>query len=673
MHETLIRDFMAKTTSYSKADREKIRKAVYMADLKHGGQMRASGEPYFIHPLEVASILIKLKSDADTICGGLLHDVIEDTGATLDEIIREFGLAVGNMIEGATKISSIRAENKSSQEAETIRKLFLTIPKDIRVIIIKLADKLHNMRTIQYLSPKRAAEIASECLDIYAPLADRLGIGWIRDELQDLSLKVLKPDVYSTIVEYLSSKQLEQEEYTGKIRNILSKRCFEEGHKVQILCRAKHPYSVYMKMKKRDKAIDEIFDLFGIRIICDTSAECYSLLGIIHSLWPPIAGRFKDYIAMPKANNYRSLHTTVMALEGKLMEIQIRTQEMDEVAEYGVAAHWIYKAQSGSAKGSSLDADSYNNLLMRLRNWKNEITQSESFMDDIKSELLKDSIVVFTPKGRAVDLPVNATALDFAFKIHSEVGYHTAGAKANGSIIPLSQPLAHTQVVEILTSPNAHPRLSWLNYAQTSNAKRKIRSWLNRNEENLILQKNIIAKPPKEVIEATREPAQVADNEIVRTINNRAQTALVVGMQKNLMISLAQCCNPKPGDEIVGYVSRGRGIIVHKTSCPNLKNMSEIDQRSIPVEWERSSLLAVRRFKVVSKRTADLFSEIEGAIRKYKGHLIEGRLSDSYEGEGQLEGTFTMECDRAESFSDIVRSIRAIPNIIKITQQYGTT
>lgn len=671
MHEQIIKEFMSHVTSYPKTDQEKIRRAAMLAAKMHGDQKRASGEPYLIHPMSVAKILIQLNSDADTICGGLLHDLIEDTSVTLEEIVQQFGLAVGNMVEGATKISTIKAQNKNNQEAETIRKLFLTMPKDIRVIIIKLADKLHNMRTLQFLNQKRAVEIANECLDIYAPLADRLGIAWIKDELQDLSLKMLKPDVYAYIIDYLGSKQLEHEEYTQKIRNILSKKCFEAGFKVQILWRVKHPYSVYMKMKKRNKEIDEIYDLFGIRIICDSVASCYSLLGIIHSLWPPIEGRFKDYIAMPKANNYQSLHTTVMALEGKLMEIQIRTKEMDDIADFGVAAHWAYKASTGREKGAgaALATEAYTDIYMRLRNWKNEITQSDSFMDDIKSELLKDSIIVFTPKGNPIDLPVNSTALDFAFKIHTEIGIHTVGAKANGSIIPLSQPLKHTQVIEILTSPSAKPKLAWLKCVNTSSAKRKIRAWLNRNDESLILQKNIIAKPSKEDLEDPKEEQQFADSDIVRSVINTSKASLVVGKQKNLMISLAQCCNPKPGDDIVGYVSRGRGIIVHCKDCHNLKNMSEINERSIPVEWEAEGQLMVRRFKVTSKRTLDLFSEIEGAIKKYRGHLIEGRLNDT--DEGQLVGTFAMECDKEESFSNIMKSIRAIPNIIQISQMYG--
>lgn len=670
MHEQLIKDLMSKVSMYSKADQDKIRRAAVLADTKHQDQKRASGEPYFIHPIAVAEILVQLKSDADTICGGLMHDLIEDTGTTLDEIVEQFGLAVGNMVEGATKISTIKAQNKSVQEYETIRKLFLTMPKDIRVIIIKLADKLHNMRTLQYLKPKRAVEIANECLDIYAPLADRLGIAWLKDELQDLSLKTIKPDVYEYINGYLDSKKIEYEEYTQNIRGMIARKSHEAGYKVEISWRIKHPYSIYMKMKKRNKDIDEIYDLIGIRIICDSVSDCYSLLGIIHSLWPPIAGRFKDYIAMPKANNYQSLHTTVMAVGGKLMEIQIRTKEMDEVADFGVAAHWAYKASTGSEKAPT--GGEYTDIFMRLRNWKNEITQSESFMDDIKSELLKDSIIVFTPKGNPIDLPVNATALDFAFKIHTDIGVHTVGAKANGSIIPLSQPLKHTQVIEILTSPNAHPKLAWLKYAHTSSAKRKIRAWLNRNDESLILQKNIIAKPSKEDLEASQAaPAEqnFSDEDIVRSVQTTSKASLVVGQQKNLMISIAQCCNPKPGDDIVGYVSRGRGIIVHRTDCHNLRNMSEIEQRSIPVEWESSESMIIRRFKVTSRRTLDLFSEIEGAMRKYKGHLIEGRLDDGEE--GQLVGTFTIECDREDSFSNIVKSIRSIPNIIQISPLYS--
>jgi GTP pyrophosphokinase len=419
-------------------------------------------------------------------------------------------------------------------------------------------------------------------------------------------------------------------------------------------------------MKKRKKELEEIGDILGVRIICDTVNECYTLLGVVHKLWPPIEGRFKDYIAMPKANNYQSLHTTVMALDGKLMEVQIRTREMHATAEYGVAAHWIYKSDSTGSESSwkQTEDEQFSRIIHKLKSWSSEIEESESFLDDIKGELLKDTIYVFTPKGHIVELPTNATALDFAYQIHTEVGNHTTGAKADGSIIPLSAPLKNTQVIEILTSPNAHPTLNWLRMAKTTNARRKIRSWLNKNDDSLIIDKNIIAK--KRVTAPAEQEIQpvIVDGDIVRSVVDPSRLTFKVGNEKNVMISLAKCCNPHRGDEIIGYVSRGRGIIVHRRNCRNLKNMSEIEERSIEVEWETAAPRLTRRFRVVSRVTQDLFAEIEGAIRKYKGHLIEGRLSD--EEQDRLNGSFTMEVANEDDFKKVVKSIKAIPSIISI-------
>jgi GTP pyrophosphokinase len=391
-------------------------------------------------------------------------------------------------------------------------------------------------------------------------------------------------------------------------------------------------------------------------------------------LWPPIEGRFKDYIAMPKANNYQSLHTTVMALDGKLLEVQIRTKEMHVTAEYGVAAHWVYKSEMGLDTGNWTETDNqhFSKILKRLKSWSTEIEQSESVLDDIKGELLKDTIYVFTPQGHIVELPANATALDFAYHIHTEIGNHCTGAKADGSIIPLSQPLKNTQVIEILTSPNARPNINWLRLAQTTNARKKIRSWLNKNDDNLIIAKNIIAKKKPQVLaqqseiqEPSLQPSSlISPEEIVRSVIDQGKLAFRVGDEKNLMISLAQCCNPRRGDEIIGYVSRGRGIIVHRKNCHNLKNMTEIDQRSIEVEWESANPLQNRRFRVVSRITQDLFAEIEGAIKKYKGHLIEGRLDDGEQ--DRRIGSFTMEVANEEDVKKVVKSIKAIPAIISI-------
>jgi GTP pyrophosphokinase len=427
-----------------------------------------------------------------------------------------------------------------------------------------------------------------------------------------------------------------------------------------------------MKMKKRRKEIDEIFDILGVRILCNSVSECYTLVGIIHQLWPPMEGRFKDYIAMPKANNYQSLHTTIMAMNGTILEVQIRTYEMDQIAEYGVASHWVYKAQSGSDSDQSwvnMDSRQLSRIATKLKNWNTEIEQSESFMQDLKSELLKDTIYVFTPKGQAIELPLGSTALDFAYNIHTEIGNHTVAAKANGSIIPLAQPLENTQVIEIITQKNAHPKVNWLKYAHTTSARRKIRNWLNKYDENLVIEKNIIANR-KDIEEAIKEeppaePAPLKDSDIIRSVSDRSRSTVTVGKNKNVMISIAQCCNPVPGDPIVGYISRGRGVIIHKTDCPNLVHMAEIDQRKIPVEWEAGTETITKRFLVTSRRTQNLFSEIEGAIRNSHGHLISGSLVDDEI--GNLQGTFTMECDREDDFKKIIKAIRTIPNVINIT------
>jgi guanosine-3',5'-bis(diphosphate) 3'-pyrophosphohydrolase len=668
MHEQLVNRFIQKAFRYSKSEQQRIAEAARFAAIAHGEQKRLSGEPYIIHPFAVGEILMSLSMDVDTVVAGVLHDTLEDTDVTYDQLVEKFGETVAELVEGETKISALKAKNKSQQEAETIRKMFFAMAEDVRVIIIKLADKLHNMRTLQHLSPVRAKEIANECLDIFAPLADRLGMSWLKGELEDQALKILKPETFDYIEGYLLSKKSERTAYLGRVEKIIYRASGEQGlANVEIQSRTKHTYGVYTKMKKRKKELEEIGDILGVRIICDTVNECYTLLGVVHKLWPPIEGRFKDYIAMPKANNYQSLHTTVMALDGKLMEVQIRTREMHATAEFGVAAHWIYKADSSGDRGSWKQAEDeqFSRIIHKLKSWSSEIEQSESFLDDIKGELLRDTIYVFTPKGHIVELPTNATALDFAYQIHTEVGNHTTGAKADGSIIPLSAPLKNTQVIEILTSPNAHPNLNWLRLAKTTNARRKIRSWLNKNDDSLIIDKNIIAKKRIEEVAQEQESQPVlVDGDIVRSVVDPSRLTFKVGDEKNMMISLAKCCNPHRGDEIIGYVSRGRGIIVHRKNCRNLKNMSEIEERSIEVEWETTAPRLTRRFRVVSRITQDLFAEIEGAIRKYQGHLIEGRLSD--EEQDRLNGSFTMEVGNEDDFKKVVKSIKSIPSIISI-------
>ncbi len=664
MSDRLIQRFLMKIKKYPKNQQKKIIDAVNFSWSKHEKQKRKSGEPYIIHPLAVAEILVQLEMDGDTICAGLLHDTLEDTTAEYEQLKERFGVEVADLVEGVTKIEILKTDNKSVQESETIRKMFFAMSKDARVIIIKLADKLHNMRTVHFLEPTRAKEFATETLDIYAPLADRLGISWLKDELEDLSLKTIKKETFDYIQGYLLSKKGEQAAYLKRIEKKIYNACAQEGlGNIIITSRAKHAYSVYLKMKKRKKDIEEIFDILGVRILCDTLTECYTLLGLVHRIWPPIEGRFKDYIAMPKANNYQSLHTTVMSLDGKLLEIQIRTKAMHKTAEFGIASHWKYKVHSGSQDNISMGDEQFNKILTTLEKWSSEIDQNESFMEDIKEELLKNTICVFTPQGHIVELPKNSTALDFAYRIHTEVGNHTAGAKSDGSIIALDQTLKHTQVIEILTNPNAHPHLSWLRFAQTQSARKKIRTWLNKND-NIFIDKNIIVTPKKLVEEPQVQKEKIDEKgEIIRNVSDESRLTFRVGDETNLMISLANCCNPQRGDEIVGYISRGRGIIVHKKDCSNLKNMKEIDQRSVEVAWETNSPKPTRRFRVTSKRTYDLFSEIEGAIRKYHGHLIGGRLYDDDMDTSRLIGTFTIEIDKEDDFKKVVKILKTLPSI----------
>ncbi len=663
MHEQLVQKFYQKAFQYSKEDQEKILAAALYADQLHGDQKRKSGEPYIIHPLAVGSILIQLGMDADTICAGLLHDVVEDTSATLADIEEKFGPEVALMVDGVTKISRLKSESKSLQEAETIRKMFFAMGKDMRVIIIKLSDKLHNMRTLSSLAPQRQKEIAQDCLDIFAPLAGNLGISWMKTELEDLSLKTLKPDTYQYISDFLLSKKGEYNAYIKNVQKAIVMACSKAGiTDISVKGRVKHVYSVYLKIKRRKKEIDEIFDVLGVRVICETVTECYTILGIIHQTWPPIEGRFKDYIAMPKTNNYQSLHTTVLGPNNRHLEIQIRTREMDKTAEEGVAAHWSYKASTGSESGSwkNYDSVNYQKIINKIKNWSKEIEQNEDYMDEIKNELLKDSIVVFTPQGRVIELPVGATALDFAFKIHTEIGVHTTGAKADGSIIPLSKPLSNTQVVEILTSPSAHPHHAWLEMAKTSSARKKIMAWLNKNAPAPAPEKK------KEVKEAPAEEALKPPIPLMQGIkfipsSKDPASPVRINNESNILFDFAKCCNPVYGDEIVAYISRGRGYVIHRKDCKNLANMAEADKRLVPVVWDSHEL--VRRFKVTAKMNAELFGEIDGAVKKYNGRLIAGSLDVSAEG---LSGTFTVSANNEVEMRRMLSSIRSLPSIIKI-------
>ena len=652
-------EFSSRIVRYSAPEQELIRRAVDWAEDLHKEQKRASGEPYIIHPIQVAAILAQLKMDAPTVIAGLLHDVLEDTPITATDMEKVFGPEVVALVDGVTKIHILHAKTKSVQEAETIRKMFFAMIKDLRVIMIKLADKVHNMTTLQHLSEDKIRRIATECLDIYAPLADRLGMSDLKNYLEDMSLKHLDRSAYYQIKDWIDSKRGEREAYLDEVRNRLVEAARHEGIEVQVDARAKHFYSIYSKWKK-GKELGEVFDMLGVRIYCQSATECYTLLGVVHKLWKPIEGRFKDYIAMPKDNGYQSLHTTVMGERGRLTEIQIRTFEMHKTAQHGIAAHWIYKT------GGRVDQSEIS-IINRLKSWQEAAGGHGDFLDEVKGELLRDAIYVFTPKGKVVELPAGATALDFAYAIHTEVGNKTMAAKADGAIVPLGQPLRNTQVVEVITHPSAHPHVNWLRNVTTSRARGKIRYWLAHNDENLVIDKNIVAKTNRKEATPVAPPAPAGpafpDDEPVpiQRVIDTTKVGVRIEDQRNVLIRFAQCCSPVTGDPIVGFVSRGRGITIHRSDCPNVKHIPGIDQRQIEVEWETVSPFVTRRFRVVAKRGADLFSEIEGAVRKHKGHLIEGKLEDDHE--GHLIGAFTMELEHAGDVQKILKAVRAIPSI----------
>lgn len=713
-----------------------ISRALDWARERHGDAARASGEPAWVHDFRVARTLLDMGMDLDSVTAGMVHDLGEQRPLDSDQaaaaqpdaqaetrakpprnadtllkarrkalaaepdpaIEKRFGSDAARIVAGVERLSSVRAKNKTVQAAETMRKMLFAMTADIRVIIVKLADKLDSMRTIKYLPEERQKLIASECLDIFAPLADRLGISWLKDELEDLSLKVINREAFDQIKDIVAAKKGEREKYLERASNEIRKSAAKERIQVEISARAKHFYSIYQKMRKKAKGQEELFDLLGLRLICETENDCYALLGMVHRLWKPIDGRFKDYIAMPKANGYKSLHSTVMSYDGRLLEVQIRTREMHAVAEYGVASHWLYKKGSTAEKPRLEDLP----IVNRLKQWNEFLAQGAGYLEEIKRELLGDSIFVFTPQGDVIELPAGSTPIDFAFAIHSDVGARCIGAKADGAIVPLDAELRNTQVVEVLTSPQAKPNLNWLSLAHTSKARSKIRALLVATGQVLAIEKNIVAgrksEKPERAEDKAKEvphpeegrahghahagahvPAQAArrESEVARTeieyrsyapgqAMNNERAGVSIGGARNMMIRIAGCCRPVTGDAIVGYVSRGRGIIVHRADCRSLAAIADFGQRGIEVRWEKDVSFAVARFRITARSVPDIFSEIEAAVRKFGGRLREGKLGER--GDGTLAGYFTMEVDSREDLKKMAKSLRSLPIVMNLEE-----
>lgn len=542
-----------------------------------------SGKPYYYHAVRVASTLAERELDCQCIIAGFLHNILAFSDCK-EEVVFLFGEEVEKIIVSTARITKLKIQNKTLHQADSVRKMLFAMVDDIRVILIMLADRLDRMRNLADEDSVVQKQVAQEVIDIWAPLANRIGISSVKSELEDLSLKYLNPDAYLQIKKIVASKKQERADYLDKAVKEIHKSTSKAGIEVSISSRAKHFYSIYQKMKKRNKGVEELFDLLALRVLCNTQAECYTLLGIVHSLWKPMDGRFKDYIAMPKANGYRSLHTTVIC-EGRPLEVQIRTHEMHSVAEFGVASHWLYK------KGTNHDDVNINSLsiINQLRQLQKEHLNDERFFAEIKEELLGDSIFVFTPKGEVIELPRGATAVDFAYHIHSAIGEKITGAKADGHIIPLSKSLKNTQIVEILTSPQAHPSQNQLEFVKTAKARSKIRSWLSQHDPTYCDYQN----PAGGKNTSEQETPTVPVRSHKRGTGGAPSVPKVTGTGKirigkttNFLVKKAGCCNPEFGDDIIGYVSRGRGIIIHRADCSVFARIPNSAAQSLAVEWD---------------------------------------------------------------------------------------
>ena len=656
--------------NYSESERVILNEAYRYAEEMHEGQKRASGEPYFTHPCAVAEILINLNMDMPSVAAAFLHDVIEDTPATAEDIRAHFGEEILTLVDGVTKLDKIKFESQEDEDAENFRKIFVAMANDVRVIIIKLADRLHNMRSLNYLSEERQQRIAKETLEIFTPLAGRLGISQIKCELEDLCLKYLDPESYEYLVTNIHQKLEERKSFVDSVVEELKQILKESGFKGEVFGRPKHFYSIYKKMKRQQKTLDQIYDLSAVRVIVTTIDECYEILGKIHKQWKPVPGRIKDYIATPKRNMYQSLHTTVVTNFGQYCEIQIRTQEMHKMAEFGIAAHWRYKEQ----KTNETDFDAKLSWIRDIMDWQGTMNDSKEFVDSLKTDLYATELLVFTPHGKVISLPLEATPVDFAYAIHSQVGNKCVGAKVNGRIVPLNSTLNTGDVVEILTSPTSKgPSWDWLKFVKSGSARAKIRAFFKREmkEENaktgramleaeakkrgynladLLTEESFNKLSHKLVFTSVNEMmasigyGAVSVNSVlfklidyykrevpkpVTSYGSKGETSGSVAVKglSGLLIRFAHCCNPVPGDDIVGFVSRGRGVIIHRTDCPNIAN--EDKERLQPAQWTGEESEFIAGLKIVAEDDSGLvaFISYEIAALKLNMTAINGRVN----------------------------------------------
>ncbi len=645
---------------------ELVEKAYKVSEDSHQGQFRLSGEPYIVHPLQVGFILYELGLDEKVISAGILHDVIEDTKYTHDDMVRDFGTEVTQLVEGVTKISEIKSQSKETEAAENIRKIIIATIQDIRVILIKLADKTHNMRTLSFQPPEKQRRIANETLSLYAPIAGRLGIYSVKSELEDLAFQVIFPEDYQDIKKRINVKKSEREEYIEKLQLILKQRLAEIQINAIVEGRAKHFFSIYRKMKTKEKTFDEIFDLRAIRIVTDEIKDCYGVLGIVHTLWSPVPGRFKDYIATPKTNMYQSLHTTVIGPDGRPLEVQIRTAEMNAIAEFGIAAHWVYKEGKTHANERHLTVK----WLEVLQSWQDSALDPKEFLEELKYDLHEDEVFVFTPKGEIIQLPKGATVLDFAFRIHTDVGLHCKGAKINGRMIPLRTELRSGDQVEVVVDKRSKPSPIWLRIVKTPSARQKLRGYFRKlreetrkdlehgagNAAELTLNAEVLEelkrKPSEKVAKQVHQPGQAAGGRI-----------LVAGL-RDIPVRLSGCCSPLPGDQIIGFVTRGRGVSVHKKNCSvALKQREEEQLRQISVDWDYGQTEPVPvRVEVKARDRQGIYLEMVKSISGTQTNILEAGASTVQK--DTLMARFMIEVEHLDQLKEILGNLKRIPDVV---------
>ncbi len=719
--ESLLRHVQANRPS---EDISLIRKAWEFCVQQHDGQMRASGEPYIIHPLEVAEVLAEMKLDATAIAAGLLHDAVEDTPATSEEIEAGFGDQVAHIVEGVTKIDKIQFANREDRQAENVRKMLLAMVSDVRVVLIKLADRLHNMRTLEHLKPERQEAIARETLDIYAPLAHRLGMGKVRGELEDLAFRYTDPVSYEQVAAAVEARRVEGEQFLRGVEDTLVEQLRENNIEARVEWRIKRLYSIFQKIERSKVSFDQVYDLLAIRVITQDVASCYAVFGLIHTLWRPVPGRIKDFIAIPRANRYQSLHTTVMGASGHQFEVQIRTEDMHRIAEEGIAAHWKYKA--GDNAVTSRDEERLN-WIRQLVEWQKEMTDPNEFLSSLKMDLYPDEVYTFTPKGKVVVIPADGTPVDFAYTIHTEVGHTCVGAKVNGRMVPLRTKLRTGDIVEIVTQKDHKPSRDWLTFVKSPRARNKIKHWLNEDQRlravdigrkllerearkfkvpmsqiddqdlsriageygvataadllatlgqgkhsahqilNKLAPGFLTPEEPETPVETKPGSGEAGMSDAVRKLHLTGSDSLQVEGQNDLLVYRARCCNPIRGEEIIGYVTRGKGVAVHARSCPNVQNLLYESDRRIAVEWSRVGEESGRPQRYPVKMTVfcddrtGMLKELTAVISEDNTNIRGVEIHEAENGEAIVE--FVVEAEDLHHLNRMVLGLRRVAGV----------